>query len=65
MTPESLRSAVLRVASWRRSRNGAQSSRRSLRAAGGALAAADVVESLVRRPGCGGCACGQGGCGRA
>ncbi|MBC3190505.1 glycosyl transferase [Pseudonocardia sp. C8] len=65
VTPESLRSAVLRVASSEAVAQRCAEQQAVARAAGGAPAAADVVESLVRRPGCGGCACGQGGCGRA
>ena len=65
VTPETLRSAVLRVASSETVAQRCAEQRAVARAAGGAPAAADVVESLIARngPGCAGCGCGPGGCG--
>ncbi|MBP2370585.1 macrolide family glycosyltransferase [Pseudonocardia parietis] len=66
VTPETLRSAVLRLASSEVVAQRCAEQKAVARAAGGAVQAADVVESLIPRgvgSACAGCVCGAGGCG--
>lgn len=66
VTPETLRSAVLRLASSDAVAQRCAEQKAIARAAGGAAQAADVIESLIPRTigsACAGCACGAGGCG--